>query len=317
MFRVNKIKEKGIPRFLLKSFLFLSVLFILDFYAGSILKYLYYKQNSGWLYRTSYSIDSTKAEILIFGSSTANHHYYPEAFERRMNMTSYNAGKDGNSIFYHYSILQGILKRYSPKIAILDFSIGEFKKNQESYDRISSLLPYYHNHPEIRPVIQLKSPYEKFKLLSKIYPYNSLIYTIAIRNPALKKRRKKNNEEGGYLPIDKIWNKGIGADTAIVNYQLDDNKINLFRKFIRDCTNSNVKLYVVISPRLIMYKFDDTSITLAKEICDEFNIPFYDFSSAPLFMSEPELFADKIHLNDRGAKIFSNKVIDKIINNAP
>ena len=167
---INKIKKKNIPGFLLKVFLFFSIIFLLDFSTGSLLKYLYFHQNSGWLYRSSYAIDSTQAEIVIFGSSTANHHYNPDIFEKRMGMSTFNAGKDGQAIFYHYAILKGMLKRYSPRIVILDFNVGEFEKDQRSYDRISSLLPYYENHPEIRSIILLKSPYEKYKLISKIYP---------------------------------------------------------------------------------------------------------------------------------------------------
>ena len=188
MARNDRIKEREHPHFLVKLFLFLIIVFLLDFATGSILKYLYYKQDSGLLYRTTYAIDSTKADVLIFGASRANHHYYPGAFEKRLHMSCYNAGRDGNDIFYHYAILQGVLKRYTPKIAILDFAREEFFKNQESYDRLSSLLPYYDRHPEMRSIIQLKSPYEKYKLLSKIYPYNSLIFTIAVGNTGFNKK---------------------------------------------------------------------------------------------------------------------------------
>src|SRR5665647_758185 len=149
MNRIDRIKEREPLYFLVKLFLFLIIVFFLDYTIGNILKYLYSKQESGFLYRTTYSIDSTKADILIFGASRANHHYYPQAFENRLHMSCYNTGRDGNSIFYHFAILQAILKRYSPKVAILDFSREEFKRDQESYDRLSSLLPYYYDHPEM------------------------------------------------------------------------------------------------------------------------------------------------------------------------
>ncbi|MEO6707752.1 MAG: hypothetical protein ABIN04_18095 [Ginsengibacter sp.] len=314
---INKIREKGFLHFLLKAFLFLIILFLLDISIGSLLKYFYYKQDSGLLFRTNYAIDSTRAEMVIFGSSTANHHYYPNTFEERLHMSLYNAGRDGNSIFYHHSILQGILTRYSPKIAILDFNKEEFKKDQVSYDRISSLLPYYENHPEIRSTILLKSPYEKYKLLSKIYPFNSIIFTIAIGNTDYNTRRKNINDEEGYIPLTRVWNRTIVTDTSNVKYELDDNKINAFESFIRDCVNSHVKLYIVISPRFTKYMSRDSSVIIANKIANEFKIPFYNFSYDPDFLTHPELFADEGHLNDSGAKIYSNKVIDKIIQNKP
>ena len=314
---INKIKEKRLPHFLLKLLLFISIIFLLDLSVGSILKYWYFKQNSGLLYQTTFAIDSTKAEMLIFGSSTANHHYYPNSFEKRMNISFYNAGRDGNSIFYHYSILQGALKRYSPKIVILDFNAGEFNKDQESYDRISSLLPYYNNHPKIHSIIQLKSPFEKFKLLSKIYPFNSLIFTIAIGNSDYNRTRKNNNDEEGYIPLTRVWNKPLFTDTSNIKPELDPNKINIFKSFLRDCINSNVKLYIVISPRFIRHTFEDSSTVIAQQIANEFKIPFYNFSRDTAFLNHAELFADMVHLNDSGAKIYSNKVIDKIIQKHP
>ncbi len=314
---IAKLKEKKIPRLAGKFLLFFLIVFLLDRSIGGILKYLYFNQDSGLLYRTTYSIDSTKAEIVIFGSSTANHHYYPGSFEKRMNLSLYNAGRDGNSIFYHYSVLKCILKRYSPKIAILDFNIGEFKKDEQSYDRISSLLPYYEQHPEIQYIIQQKSQYEKYKIFSKIYPYNSLLFTIAIGNSNLNKMRENIQSQEGYLPLKREWRQDISTDTSNKNYVIDSNKIDIFENFIRDCHNSDVKLYIVISPRFLKFKFEDCSISIAREIAKKFNIDFFNFSNDPDFLEHPELFADKSHLNDTGAKIYSNKVIDKIIDEAP
>jgi hypothetical protein len=314
---IAKLKEKRIPLLLGKILLFFVIIFLLDASIGKVLEYLYFKQDSGLLYRTTYSLDSTKAEIVIFGSSTANHHYYPNSFEKRMDLSLYNAGRDGSSIFYHYAVLKCILKRYSPKIAILDFNIGEFKKDEQSYDRISSLLPYYQNHPEIRAIIQQKSQYEKYKIFSKIYPFNSLLFTIAIGNSDLNKLRENIQSEVGYLPLKRVWTRDITTDTSNKNYVIDSNKIDIFENFIRDCHNSDVKLYIVASPRFLKYKFEDCSISIARDIAKKFNVDFFNFSDDPDFLDHPELFADISHLNDTGAKIYSNKVIDKILNDAP
>lgn len=313
MARNDRIKERGHPHFLVKLFLFLIIVFLLDFATGSILKYLYYKQDSGLLYRTNYSIDSTKADLLIFGASRANHDYYPGAFEKRLHMSCYNTGRDGNEIFYNYAILQGVLKRYSPKIAILDFSHEELMRDQESYDRISSLLPYYNKHPEMRSIIYLKSPYEKYKLLSKIYPYNSLIFSIAVGTTGFNKNREYIIDENGYVPLTEILKGRIGTVTSFKKHELDSTKIKIFESFIRDCVNSNVKLYIILSPEFAKFTFEDRSVVIAQEIAKKFNIPFYDFSNDTLFLNDAGLFADEGHLNDRGAKIYSNIVIDKII----
>ena len=49
-------------------------------------------------------MELTKADLLVFGSSRANHHYVPEVFEDSLKLTFYNTGKDGSGIFItlHY-----------------------------------------------------------------------------------------------------------------------------------------------------------------------------------------------------------------------
>lgn len=309
---MDTFKTKKTRSFIAKLGIFFLVLYLLDFSIGSFLRKIYFQQDSGYLFRTTYSLDSTKAELLIFGSSTANHHYDPSLFENRLQMSAYNTGRDGGSFFYVYSILHAVLKRYSPKIVILDFNVGELLKDQGSTDRISFLLPYFKNHPEIRSVILLKSPYEKYKLQSKIYPFNSLMFTSAIRNANLNENSKRDHgSESGYIPIERVSDKPITYVDDPVIHELDSNKISLFKDFVRECTTAGVKLYVVVSPSLVDYKYEDPSINLAKEVTHNFDVSFYNFSK--LFRNSHNLFADNLHLNDSGAHVFSNKLIDTIL----
>lgn len=307
---VCKIKKKPVQYFLIKLAVFFAIIYILDFSVGSVLCYFYFKQESGLLYRTTYSIEKTKADILIFGSSRANHHYNPDVFEKRMNQSYYNVGRDGNFILYHSAVLKGVLKRHSPKIVILDIVHGEFEQNQYSYDRLSSLLPYYRSHPEMRSIINLKSRYEKIKMLSYIYPYNSLMFTIAAGNAEFNKKRKSDIK--GYVPITRIWYEPIQIDNSSSCYEIDSIKVNAYKTFIQDCIHSKVKLYIVCSPYFIKSNHTDCSVIIGQEIAKENNIDFFDYSKDSIFMNNSRLFSDIAHLNDSGAIVFSNMLIDKI-----
>ena len=306
-------KEKSIFNFVGKFLIFLATLFLFDFGVGKILRYFYFKQNSGVLYRTTYALDSTKADILIMGASTANHHYYPGAFEKRLNMSCYNAGRDGNYILYHYAVLKAVLKRYCPKMIILDVTRKDFQIDQEGYDRLSSLLPYYNQHPEIRSIVQLKSPYEKYKLISKIYPYNSMLFAIGAGNTELNKNREYTTDENGYVPLNSKWAKELATESFYTKYQLDSEKINIFNSFVRDCVNSKIKLLIFVSPAYVKTEYEDPSIEIIKKIAKEFNISFYSFANNSFFLNNRDLFYNPGHLNDEGAKIYSEMVVDKII----
>src|SRR3954453_24206010 len=86
----NIIDTKGYKYFLFNVAAFLLMAFILDFIVGSVFKYMYNKQSSGWEYRTKYSVEDTKADILIFGASRAQQQYNPLFFEERLKKTCYN-----------------------------------------------------------------------------------------------------------------------------------------------------------------------------------------------------------------------------------
>lgn len=285
-----------------------TIVFVFDFAIGRTLRYFYFKETSGLDYRTTYAMDSTKAGILIFGSSRANHHYVPEIYEDSLKMTFYNSGRDGNGIFFQTAVLKSALKRYTPKVIILDFA-EDIKKERRSYDRMSSLLPYYWKHEEIRKAVELRSPFEKIKLLSEIYPFNSEILTIAIGNLEINKKRKSDNK--GYVALYKEWEKGIDSITINDMYEADSNKVNAFREFLVQAKKSGAIVFVVYSPIFIKFnKLQD--INICRELCSSENVTFWDFSKDTLFLNNRQLFQDIEHLNNNGAKIFSNLMVDKI-----
>lgn len=296
--------------FIIKVLIFIILLISLDFSIGSILNYFYFRQESGFQYRTTYSIEKTNAEILIFGPSRANTHYYPPIFEKSLHMSCYNTGRDGNPIFNDYAILNAILKRYSPKIIILDFSI-DYDIRQESYDRISALLPYYHTHPEIHSIVNLKSRFEKYKLYSKIYPFNSSIFSIIAGNT--QRNKKRTLDIKGYMPVFNTWHEPIVTVNHPLNYELDSTKLEIYESFIEKCITSNIRLYVVCSPYYIKYNFLPPDILMGEQIAKKYKIKFFNHLQEPSLINNNAYFQEPYHLNDEGAKLFSKIIVDEIV----
>lgn len=295
-------------KLILNIIIVVAVIFVFDFAIGRTLRHFYFKESSGLHFRTTYSIDFTKANILVFGSSRANHHYVPEIFEDALKMNFYNTGRDGNFIFYQLAVLKSILKRYTPKIVILDYG-DSFAKDLDSYDRLSSLLPYYRPHKEIRNVIELKSPFERIKLMLEIFPFNSQILTIAVGNSENNKKRKPDNK--GYVPLYNIWQGKIDSICTFTTYAIDSNKLLAFKEFLNVAKKASTKVFVVYSP--VYQKFNrNQEIDICRKVCSFENIPFWDFSKNTLFLNHKKLFQDVYHLNNNGAIIFSKLVVDKI-----
>ena len=308
---LKSIGNKQFVKFLIKAGLFFLLFFILDFTTGSLLRFFYYRQEVGNDYQATLAIDSTKADIVIFGSSRAANLFDTEIFAKRLNMSCFNTGRYGYPIFYHYALLKAVTKRYIPKIAILSFDAGNFSVNQEAYDRLSSLLPYYKNHPEIRSIVDLKGPYEKIKMLSAIYPYNSLLLPVVSGN--MESSKKKYATISGYIPLDENIHGPIRKFDYTTEKVLDTVKINVYKAFLQLCINAKIKLYVVCTPYKIEAKGVDKSITLGKCIALEFKIPFLDYSRDSVIVNQPSLFADYRHLNKKGVQLFSNTIAEILL----
>lgn len=304
------LKKKHTAYFFMRLAGVVLMVFLLDMSIGKILRYFYFKQKSGLLYRTTYSLEKTNENILILGSSRANHHYQPEIFEKKLGKPCYNTGRDGQYIFYQYAVLKAVLKRYAPEIIILDFTEGELEKGQESYDGLSSLAPYYKGHPEIRSIVLLKGPFEKYKQYSSIYPFSSLMLTIAAGNSG--GNQNMDNDKKGYVPLYNELYQPIAFSVGKPTTTLDSIKVEAFTSFIEDCIKANLKLYIAYSPTFKKSIHENLSVIKAKEIANKNNIAFFDYSKDTAFTNNSKLFSDIDHLNDAGARFFSEIFADSI-----
>ena len=297
-----------IKKLIFNTVLVALVVFILDFVIGRTLRHFYFKEIAGIHYRSTYSMEQAEADILIFGASRANRHYATKVFEDSLKMTYYNTGRDANGIFYQTAVLKSVLKRYSPKIIILDYS-GDFTTKRREYDNLSSLLPYYRTHKELRPEIELRSPYERIKLLSESYPFNSQILTIVMGN--LEADKKRNPDDKGYMPLQTTFPPQMMVFTSEKSYAIDSNKVKSFREFIVKAKESGAGVYVIYSP-LFWKVARNQDAEICEKICADEKVPFWDFSRDTFFLSRQDLFYDNTHLNEGGAKLFSGLIANKI-----
>lgn len=314
IFNFDMIKiNRQITTFFLKLCLLFIIVCGLDFIIGGILRRFYFTQQSGFQYRMTYALEKTKDDILVFGASEANHHYVPSIFERNLKLSCYNAGQGGQSILYHFAVFKSVFERHIPKVIILDFSISNFNKNKDSYEKLSALLPYYKTRQKLRPIIELKSKFEKIKLFSSIYPFNSSILTIIIGNCELNKKRHKDIL--GYVPLYKKRASSLRELKANEeNKGLDLIKINLFERFISDAILSGVRVYVVVSPRPVKFRSFPLELKIAGLITSKYGIQLWDYSQDQFFLNHTEMFNDTVHLNNIGAETFSKIIAMRIKN---
>jgi hypothetical protein len=293
-----------------RVFLFVALIYILDFLAGAGLEWMFNNQKKGLFYRTSYGLERSTADLLIFGSSSASHHYVPKIISDGLHMSVYNQGRDSMETLYAAAILNGVLKRYSPRVIILNLTPSELS-TVDNYDKLSILLPYYKLHPEMRAIIRLRSKYESLKLLIKTYPYNSTI--LSLLSGLIGKSARPS--QGGYV---SLYNTMDISRKKLITFKeepiLDSNRVKAFESFVLSCKKKGIALFVVFSPWFYAKTDTTATITAATRFCNLFDIPVYNHILDPDFLGQNDLFADEGHLNHRGASKFSVIITEKIGN---
>jgi len=298
-----------IIQFFKRLFLLLVIVALIDLAIGETLRHYYFKQKAGPDSKTIYAVCKMEQDVLIFGSSRANHHYVANDIARVLKHSVYNTGRNGNFNLYSAAVMEAVLTRYTPKAVVIDIVEREFEEKPGSYDYLSSLLPFYSEFPEMQGILQMRSKFEKYKLFSRIYPYNSLFPTIAINNirandPAL--------DSNGYAPLHNIMKREVETRNNAKEYKIDSLKVKVFEEMVDLCKQKGIAVFVFCSPYYDILKYDDPSLKMVGEICRKRGVPFWDYSRDKEFKADPNMFDDFQHLNDSSARRYSLRCADSI-----
>jgi len=177
-------------------------------------------------------------------------------------------------------------------------------------DRLGILLPFYSNHSEIRASLEKRGKFERIKLLSHIYPYNSklnILFYQCFGNTRV--------ENGGFTPINGPFKINFDAlENDLKNKQtIDALKLQAFTEFINLCQKENINLILTLSPYIDTALVNSNLFTFADSIAKCNNIPLLNFSENKVFYKNNNLFIDHAHLNSKGASIFSNLFADTLM----
>jgi hypothetical protein len=303
---------KKATAFTAKLLLLTLCVIIADRSIGALLRHFYYRSSSGEQGRLTYSLDSTTAPILVLGSSKALRHYASPIITDSLGLDCYNTGKDKQGLFYSLAVLQATLHRYHPRIILLDFNPIGLVPSQAALDELSILLPYYWQHPEIRPVIDKRSPYERIKTRSLLYCYNSLAVQIAFSNLS---HRRDTGSIAGYTPVyPSMRNPPFSPyNTRLIKDPPDTTLVNALLQIITLTRENGCRLAVIVSPTYFPLPDSPSTMIRTKKICDSLQVPLLDYSASTAFPGNKPIFFDNQHLNDSGARIFTRLLCHDLI----
>ncbi|MBE7179523.1 MAG: hypothetical protein INR69_24180, partial [Mucilaginibacter polytrichastri] len=242
----------------------------------------------------------------------------PAVLVKDTKLSCYNAGRDAQKIPFYTAVEEVILSRATPKLIILDVLPYELVTDNAKYERLTILLPYCKNHPELISYIKEVSPFEPYKLFSQTYPFNSALF-ISLYNHLLEK--KVEDTERGYQALTHVLTPEEMLDLSgrMKLYEaksgdygsekfMDRKSVVYYERFLENARKKGIKTVVCISPSL--FTEQETFIKKKlKEVAEKYpNVSFVDYSNDPKYQGRRELFSDQFHLNATGAHMFSEQM---------
>ena len=151
---------------------------------------------------TAQALFNKKADVLVLGSSRANHHYVSSMFKDSLGLTCYNAGRDGHDILYATMVLRSFLERCTPKLVITDLNSSMMDGSWIKSNKDMSC--FYGASKAVTEILDkdVLKGFDHLKMMSNLYRYNNTLEWIATAYLS-------NWGEGdGYFPMP-VTNNGM------------------------------------------------------------------------------------------------------------
>ena len=263
--------------------------------------------------------EKVNSNILIFGSSRAWIHINPTIMSDSLHISTYNLGIDGHNFWLQYLRYQQLLKfDKRPKLIICSLDYFTLKKNKDLYNS-EQFLPYMLWNDDIKKATEsyngfsfmdYEVPLIRYYGKHKAVETSIRFFSGHLNNPITRVK--------GYQGRDENWNSDFDIAKAVMKsleVKLDHNTIVLFENFLKECRANNTKLVFVYTPEYIegqkFVKNRKQIMGIYKKFSKQYNIPFYDFSNAPISYQK-KYFYNASHLNKTGSELFTNEFVDTL-----
>lgn len=300
-----------------KLLLLALILVIVDFGVGRLDNYVFKvdsKSNPDYLTNVSKLQD----EIIIVGSSTANHHYISQRIQDSLGMSVYNAGLDGAFFIFQNCVINYLMETSNPSYIIWEIGedcLSDNMPQSREYQKMAVLYPYYDNE-YIHTAVDNRDNWQRYRMKSNVFRDNSsMIHDVLTSVNSIW--RKNSNDSNiadsvnkGYRPLPNTGYDypDVGCDS--VAEFVNTEKVLRLRNTIHACKEKGIQIIFTSSPR--HYDADLLSLKQVgelKRIAIEENVPYLDFYSYKPIALNDSLFKDCDHLNERGAEAYMDVFI--------
>jgi hypothetical protein len=299
-------------KFLKNILIFSSVIFILDkvFIFNIILAPEKEKDN-----RLEKMITGNmNKDIIVLGSSRGARNIIAKQIEDSLGLSTYNLSYPGSSIEFHEFLLRSLLKfNQPPKMIILAVDepgeLIDVPSLVFRFDRLYPLVRYKYINDELISKGEENSFFSKILILSRL------------------KTMHFDFRKQHFSPLDTIVNCGsmpisyqrqdktFEYQNTIESYQIENesqNKRIAFLKLYELCVENKINLCLVFSPN---YKVYDPSFEERIKYLTNCKAYYYAYDMSKKIYKNKSFFYDESHLQTQGAIIFTNEIVQFLINN--
>ncbi len=291
--------------FLMRIAAFFVIISALDLVFGEVLYYLQSSEAGGRSGAEYFVCKESCQDVLIMGSSRASHHYVPEILSQRLGMSCFNAGQDGNGIILQYGRWKMINKRYVPKLIIYDINPSFDLAINDNMTYIDRLKPFC-NDKDVRYYLESLFPLEGIKLFSKMYCYNYKFIEII----ADCFHKSDYMKASGYIPLYGVIRKELldssSREREVLSIVEDSTKVFYLEQLVKEANSMGTKIVFSLSPSWQGGQYNPEVYETVRALALKYSIPFFEFTDDD-FCENPDYFKDSSHLNDKGARLFSEE----------
>lgn len=305
--------------------LFLIGLFALDRAIGAGLALGFAKVQTGeGSGQANYAISRQDRQVMIFGSSRAKQHFDPAVFRASLGQDAYNAGANGQGVFYARILQLVMLARGKSQVKTFILHVDAVDLFEPKISRASFLLPYMSEVPEVVNILGAGDKWLWLKSYSHAYRYNSMALPI-LRNLISKRQpdpdgfiAKKAGVQGVADNRQFVGDANAKADAPTP--KPDPHTLRVLEGFIKDGQAAGAQVILVTSPMSLGKTASAATLqrrALTHEVLDKLTARlgarYLDLheDQHPVFKDEA-LFIDRGHLNADGAKVISELLIKEL-----
>ncbi len=249
-----------------------------------------------------YNTKSKNFDIVILGSSRANNHFVTQLFNDK-GLKSFNYGMSGSSLEESVLMLKLMLERnYKMKNIIVEVDLN-LSSNGFSEGTRARFMPYLHYSNVIKQHYKNRIPNFNTLYYVPFYRYVNYEAKIGFREMFFSAINKKSNDldQFGYYPLLSQTNDmkyDLSKRKPIRNVAFDEMK--------QICKKNNINLIAITTP-ICQNTVNFNYFKQIKEVYPE--VRNYE-----QVIQEDRYFSSCGHLNNEGAKLFTQYIIKDLFN---